>query len=390
MTRTTIWLGRGVSRRPLALAAAAAAVLVCLAPWPARGAGAPAGWRVQTSPDPGPSANTLNAVATSPGGAWAVGGYTTSKGVAHTLIARHTSSGWAQVSSPSRWGSVLTAVATTSSSNAWAVGSHNGVAGVLILRWNGTAWSIQQAPYSTDRDLPGLTGLSGVAALSASAAWAVGGWAYDNCSGPACGPYALIEHWNGTSWAKQCCAGSVTGSIPGSWLNAVAATNSSNVWAVGRKWNSAGTVAHIDVLRWNGSRWTSPTAPDPRSGNLLGVTATSATNVWAVGSYVNSNHLVRTLVLHYSGAGWSKITSPNVGTGKNVLTAVHAISAGNIWAVGHHGSKPLIEHYNGTSWTVATTPDVGNAALSGVAGGAYAVGSVSTASATRTLVLHYS
>ena len=382
---------RLVTTRTASVAVLGAVLAVAPAVGPAGAATSPVTFRVQTSPDPGTTYSSFDAVAMASGGAWAVGSYRDSSGIDHTLVARHTSSGWAQVPSPNRWGGLLTAVAATSSSNAWAVGSHNAVAGVLILRWNGTVWAIQSAPYSGDRNLPGLTGLSGVAALSASAAWAVGGWAYDNCSGFGCGAYALIEHWNGTSWVKQCCAGSLTGTVPGSWLYAVAAADSDHVWAVGRRWNDAGTIPHVSVLQWSGTRWASPATPDPNRGDLLGVAALSATDVWAVGSYVDANKLVRTLVLHYNGTAWSKVASPNVGAGNNVLTAVHAASAGDIWAAGHVGSKPLVEHYDGSGWTVQTLPDVGNGALLGVAGSAangYAVGDVTSGGDTHTLVLH--
>jgi hypothetical protein len=56
----------------------------------------------------------------------------------------------------------LSGVAATSASNAWAVG------GALILHWNGKTWKRVPSPSSA-------AGLSGVAATSATNAWAVGG-----------------------------------------------------------------------------------------------------------------------------------------------------------------------------------------------------------------------
>ena len=61
----------------------------------------------------------------------------------------------------------LSGVAATSASNAWAVGS-TGSPKALILRWNGTAWKQVPSPA------PAGSRLSGVAATSASNAWAVG------------------------------------------------------------------------------------------------------------------------------------------------------------------------------------------------------------------------
>jgi hypothetical protein len=74
----------------------------------------------------------------------------------------------------------LNGVAATSASNAWAVGA--GPGGTLILHWNGTAW--KQVPT------PG-TGELTVAAPPGGLAWAVG---YT-------GRKTLILRWNGTTWS---------------------------------------------------------------------------------------------------------------------------------------------------------------------------------------------
>src|ERR1035441_6029985 len=69
----------------------------------------------------------------------------------------------------------LGGVAATSASSAWAVGARadaDGNSKPVILRWNGTAW--KQVP-SPDLGPPVPAGLDGVAATSADSAWAVGG-----------------------------------------------------------------------------------------------------------------------------------------------------------------------------------------------------------------------
>ncbi len=353
--------------------------------------GAPAAWRVQTSPDPSPSYDTFNAVASSSGGPWAVGYNGASSNALHTLIARHTRSGWVKVASPNRAGidrNYLDGVAATSSTNAWAVGywlqppalALDHEQGVLVLHWDGTAWVKQSAPRSKTNGVEIVDQLSGVAALSAKNAWTVGAYGNEQCSGmDGCAVRPLVEHWNGSAWTLQ-----ATPNTGAGWLFGVAAVTNTHVWAVGD------ALGRPLVLRWTGSKWTSMSVPHPGShGKLLGVSAVSAGNAWAVGSYVSSNHRLRTLVLHYDGTSWKRVACPNVGTAANVLTAVHATSANNIWAVGHHGGKPLLEHYNGTSWSVQTLPKVGKAALAGVAG-SYAVGNTSSTSGTHTLVLHHS
>ncbi len=114
----------------------------------------------------------------------------------------------------------LNAVAASSTSNAWAVGTYfkNGVAKPLLLHWNGKAW---KQVTSASLDSSSASGsLSGVTIVSAGNAWAVG---------TARSKFTLAAHWNGTSWSE------VPTPDPGpfSQFAAVAASSSTNVWAVG-------------------------------------------------------------------------------------------------------------------------------------------------------------
>jgi len=130
--------------------------------------------------------------------AWAVG-WTT--GAAHPVLAHWNGSSWTTVSSPvlQRPG-VLTAVATFPG-GIWAVGASRQTTGGhrrthLILRVTGS--TVRAVP--TPRPRGGW--LFGVAATSATNAWAVG-WSYVNNSGHR---QPLIEHWNGSSWKLQSAA----------------------------------------------------------------------------------------------------------------------------------------------------------------------------------------
>ena len=65
---------------------------------------------------------------------------------------------------------------------------------------------------------------------------------------------------------------------------------------------------------------------------LLKVEAISANDVWAVGNCdVGPN---QTLILHWNGAQWSVVPSPNPSKGGSVLTGITVVSARDIWAVG--------------------------------------------------------
>ena len=68
---------------------------------------------------------------------------------------------------------------------------------------------------------------------------------------------------------------------------------------------------------------------------LRGVAAVSANDIWAVGySSDPSTGASHTLTEHWDGTAWSVVPSPDTTTGLNILTAVTALSTGNVVAVG--------------------------------------------------------
>jgi hypothetical protein len=361
---------------------AVAGLVLSLAAGPSLGTTPPVTttWQVETAPDPSTQLDEFAAVAGVAGATWAVGDDAGPTFV-RTLIARRTSTGWVQVPSPNRntWqNNYLTGVAVTSRTNAWAVGylvpplavSQAHPYGVIMLHWDGTAWTRQAAPQSSVESNVSPA-LHGVAALSSSSAWAVGVGLEDGSE------TALVEHWDGTAWRVQPTPG-------GGALSGVVAVDGTHQWAVGAKgrWPF--------LLRGSGSTWTAQTPPHPgTSADLSGVDAVSTSNVWAVGSFTNDQHQVRTLVLHYDGSQWRRVASPNVGSVNNVLTGVHAIAADDIWAVGHDGSKPLIEHYDGVHWTVDSATTGGTLVGVGGGSGVNVVGHVSADHQVHTLALHH-
>jgi len=158
-------------------------------------------------------------------------------------------------------------------------------------------------------------------------------------------------------------------------LKAVAAVSRNDVWAVGCSGLCNGPDSLI--LHWNGSRWAKVASPDPGPGfdELTGVTAVSARDVWAVGYACNTANCLgpggvfRTLILHWDGAKWSAVTSPDPSTISNLLSGVSAVSADDVWAAGSYDPHPptldsttLILHWNGTKWSQVASPDL-NATL---------------------------
>src|SRR5215471_13852198 len=296
--------------------------------------------------------------------------------------------GWAVTKTPNPGSPGLTGVATTSPGNAWAVGyylNHQSGASTLIARWNGTTW--KQVPSPNPGGPTGANYLFGVAASSATNAWAVG-------SGN------LIEHWNGAAWTQV----PSHNPSPGGFA-AVAATSASNAWAVGTYAN--GSVPDNLIEHWTGTRWAQVPSPSPGKdlNRLDGVAATSATNAWAVGYY--SQHSdpgtqtnTRTLIEHWNGTAWTQVPSPNTHSFTSGLDGVAAISPTNAWAVGGRSktgegdnNKTLIEHWNGTAWTQMPAPSRTESGLFSVAATSptniWAVGAyITNAGVNRTLAMH--
>jgi hypothetical protein len=120
------------------------------------------------------------------------------------------------------------------------------------------------------------------------------------------------------------------------------------------------------------STWNTVASANASSGRnvLAGLAAIAPNDVWAVGFYVNGSSVYQTLAEHWDGSAWSIVTTPNVGPGNNLLTAVTAIGPGDVWAVGFWRpgnsttvAQPLTEHWNGNGWTVVSAPTVPNYAV---------------------------
>ncbi len=294
-------------------------------------------------PAPNPSGNDqLNAIAaTSATSAWIVGSYYTSSNDVQTLIEHWNGTQWSIVTSPNATEyDELNAVTALSATDAWAVGvaysSTN--ATPLTEHWNGTQWSIVSTPSLGN----GNGSLDGVSAVASNDVWAVGG--------------QLILHWNGTSWQLVKSPPPPAGDYY--QLKAVAAVSASSVWAVGELDSSQGFGTWIE--HWNGTSWSVVTSPTLSSRYLQAVAASSANDVWAVGG-----SSAQTLIEHWNGTRWSVVASPTSGE----LEGVAVFSATDAWTVGWYGDfKTLTEHWNGTSWSVVTSPNPGAYdRLSGVA-----------------------
>jgi hypothetical protein len=314
--------------------------------------------------------------------------------------------GWTIVPAPpAGQDAQLYGVATTSDSDAWAVGYSNAApnglgAEPVIDHWNGSAWSQVGTPptgYSTNS-------LAATSASSTSDAWAVG---YSEPRRYTF--YPLAFQWNGTAWSVS---SSFATALSGQLGVGVADISPTDAYAIG---GHLGSAHNGLVAQWNGTAWTRVTVPLPQNNNMLSdlyaISADSPGDVWIVGTYefeVNSSdYAEETYSLHWNGSAWSIVPMPlEPGTNPDleyVFNAIKANSPTDVWAVGEaynaatDSSTTLIEHYNGTAWSIVSSPSPGtNADLTGVttsnaASSVWAVGSYTPAgsSVAQTLTLNW-
>jgi len=347
-------------RRPL-VKAGAIGFIVSIAVVGLGPVGNPSNAQVGCDPDwslvPSPPAKNVNGfAAVSQDDVWAVGIDFGSP--EHTFTEHWNGDTWSVVPSANvgTGDNALNKAAFVSGTDGWAVGysapgdtSETSGWRTLVERWTGGRWSVVSSPNPT----PGSNSLTGVAALSPSAAWAVGYHKTDAAR------QTLIERWNGTGWTV------VTSPSPGgitSGLTAVSAASSANVWAVG--YQSDGVGYRSLVEHWDGTAWRVIPSANVGSGDnvLMGTAAVSSNDVWAVG-YRNVGSEIRTLIERWNGSTWGVVPSPNRGFGLDVLLGVSAGSASDVWAVGFSYDPieaafvTLTQRWDGSAWSIVPSPN---------------------------------
>jgi hypothetical protein len=98
------------------------------------------------------------------------------------------------------------------------------------------------------------------------------------------------------------------------------------------------------------------------SAGVSDVAAVSPTDVWTVGGGWGENDGSQNLIAHWSGAGWRQVVAPAAPSVVYRLSALDAVSARDVWAVGNTlpswniPSTTVIAHYDGTAWSFAPVP----------------------------------
>ena len=279
----------------------------------------------------------------------------------------------------------LNGAATVSNSSAWAVGyaGTSSARKILMLHWNGKAWSRVTSPGV----LTAAGALSAVTAVSARSAWAVG---YTGGIGTG-KDHSLLLHWNGSTWSQVTSPAPVTGGS----LAGIAVTAKSG-WAVGYVNTNpsaplccAGTPL---VFRWNGSKWSRLTTKLGNGSYLSGVAVTSAGTAWAIGGPLA---MITGALAKWNGSAWSWVTDPVAGP-YHPLNGIAAGPGGTVFMVGTNNNRPgppVSARWNGKAWKAVTVSAPNSSGLNAVAfapgGSAWAAGVASSDGSMQTLVMRW-
>ena len=273
------------------------------------------------------------------------------------------------------------AISAVSPNDVWSVGeytrnptSNSTQLTTLTEHWDGSSWTVVHAPDVAASVRPGESGdmLLGVAAISSHDVWAVGTASHTESSNGDTFDIdqTLAEHWDGSRWSVV----RTPDDTPDDALTAVSARSSSDVWAVGVV-NHGTDPLHSAltplVEHWDGSHWSVVHVPMPRSeSSFSAVHAIAADDVWAVGVITPNNDAgdvpTQTFTEHWDGTGWSVVNAPDVSIGQlghgadDSLDAVSATGGDDVWAVGAASPKgTLTEHWDGTAWTIVPSAHSG-------------------------------
>jgi len=162
----------------------------------------------------------------------------------------------------------------------------------------------------------------------------------------------------------------------------ISCVSADDCWLIGATHDRNASPA---VWRYSGGAWTSVAIAGVGSGALEGLTCVSADDCWAVGQHITvpqtgaSDAVVKPLIEHDAGAGFSPVTGPPAPGDADSLSSVTCAKADDCWAGGNYAANsenggdgiehPLLEHYDGSAWTLSALapPVIDYAGLDGTA-----------------------
>ncbi len=276
-----------------------------------------AGWIATTSPT---SNDLLSVYSVGANDAWAVGR-------SDTIIRWNGASWTGPMVSPTS-GLDYRSIRIINSTYGWIAGIQNPTTNEgLLLRWDGTAWSIVRSFVTVD--LNGLFMLPG------------------GSSGAAVGNAETIIRWNGLQWLAQTSPTSTD-------LNAAYLVSANDGWSVG----DSGSI-----FRWNGQAWHHYETL-PSGVNLFGLFMKTSTDAWAVGA--NPGGATPPTILHWDGSAWVVKSPPGVALGET-LRDVYMLSANEGWAVGTGtATAATMLKWDGSLWASVPSGTAADADLNSI------------------------
>jgi hypothetical protein len=246
----------------------------------------------------------------------------------------------------------LFAASASSPNDIWAVGQ-------CAIHYDGAEWTAVPVPMINGDN---TSFLGGVVDLSPTLAWAAGtvGIGLGDTN-------QVLEQWNGTEWSVY--PNPVFGPGNQPELFAMASTSANDIWAVGDLLADDGNALFALFEHWDGTQWSVATL-ETGVPFLNSASADATNDAWTVGYDASIIDEDITLAIHWNGTSWSRVSTPNVGEGNNVLEGVLALAPNNVWAVGYSTPEPppqgaatltLIEHFDGNTWSVIPSPNIGPA-----------------------------
>ncbi|MCG5220921.1 hypothetical protein [Streptosporangium sp. KLBMP 9127] len=229
-------------------------------------------------------------------------------------------------------------------------------AGIRTLRWDGRSL-IENGPQIA---VPPRTSTA-FEAGNASFDSAGSGWAHVRMNGSARPDGArMLARWAGGRWTLTPGAPGTDPTSGGPRAEDIASLAPDLAWAVG---TIHGTGYQAFIERWDGTEWTMVDHPaaDRPTTSLSALKAVSATDVWAVG-FSRSDGAYHPLVLHNDGTAWTESPLPDIGP-SGYLKSISATGPDDVWIGGFTGdefeSAPLLLHWDGKSWSSMPTPEPG-------------------------------
>lgn len=258
--------------------------------------------------------------------------------------------GWAH-----SWYALLNGVSCVSPTACVAVGQYRDpdeVVKPLVEVWDGSAWTIGVLPWPTGAKAAWLNGVS-----CASATECVAAGRSQSASGA---EKALLMRWDGSGWSIE--AAPTPAGAMDVWLSGVSCTSASACTAVGGYENESETATL--ALRWNGSTWAIQSTPNPgprSDAQLYGVSCPAAMACMAVG-YYRAGPTVVALAARWDGSKWTA-QSPSTPEEEGWLNGVSCTSPTSCTAAGSfysnsesdHGSRSLVARWDGANWSLLET-----------------------------------